>query len=92
VSLNVTFTVVTLTFVLDDEVGILTPSSNEFAPVAVELEVLAHPATPPRIPINAIPVKIRRRRDVMGRLLLAPRREREWRFRVLTNRVTAVVS
>src|ERR1700681_952296 len=54
VSLNVTFTVVTLTFVLDDKVGILTPPSNEFAPVAVELGVLAHPATPPRIPINAI--------------------------------------
>src|SRR5471030_3174936 len=48
VSPNVTCTVVAPTFVLDVDVGILTPPSNEAAPVPVELGVLAHAATPPR--------------------------------------------
>ncbi len=46
--------------------GILTPSSNDAAPVPLELAVLAHPATPPRIAINAIPVSTRRPRPRNG--------------------------
>src|SRR5260370_1354333 len=53
---NVTFTVVTGA---DD--GILTPSSNEFTPVA-ELGFFAHPASAPTSPMQAMTVAIRRPR------------------------------
>src|ERR1700692_2745656 len=56
VSPNVTCTVETPTFEPDGDVGILTPPSNDAAPLPVELGVLAHPATPPSIPIKAIQV------------------------------------